>query len=54
MKTSSLALFVLAAGLLLSAQTIHVGQHVYYNGEGVVNIAADASMAGIRNIICRR
>jgi hypothetical protein len=45
MKTSTFTLFVLATGLLLSAQTIYVGQHVYYNGEGVVNIAADASMA---------
>lgn len=44
MKTSALTLFILVPALLLSAQTIHVGQHVYYNEEGVINIAVDASI----------
>jgi hypothetical protein len=45
MRTYWLILFIIAVGLMLSAQTIHLGQHVYYNGEGAINMAVDASMA---------
>ena len=45
MKAIRLILLMVIVSLILSAQTIHVGQHVYYNEEGAVNIAADASMA---------
>ncbi len=45
MKAIRLTLLIAATGFLLSAQTVHIGQHVYYNEEGAVNIAADASMA---------
>jgi len=45
MKVIRLSLLIVVTGFILTAQTIHVGQHVYYNGEGAINIAADASMA---------
>jgi len=45
MKVIRLSLLVVVTGFMLTAQTIHIGQHVYYNGEGVINIAVDASMA---------
>lgn len=45
MKMIRLSLLIVVTGFILTAQTIHVGQHVYYNEEGAVNIAADASMA---------
>jgi hypothetical protein len=45
MKMICLSLLIVVTGFILTAQTIHVGQHVYYNEEGAVNIVADASMA---------
>jgi hypothetical protein len=45
MKILRFTLTVMVTGLMLSAQTIHVGQHVYFSGEGQIDIAADAGLA---------
>lgn len=45
MKATRLSGIFLIAAVLLSAQTVHLGQHVYFNDEGAIDIAADASLA---------
>ena len=45
MKAIRLGLLFLTVALFLSAQTVHLGQHVYFNDEGAIDIAADASLA---------
>ena len=45
MKVIRLSAFFLIAALLVSGQSVHLGQHVYFNDEGAIDIAADASLA---------
>lgn len=45
MKIFRLTILVLITGLLLTAQTVYIGQNVYYNGQGSITIAVDASLA---------
>jgi hypothetical protein len=45
MKTFHLVVWILLAGVLLPAQTVHLGQHVFYNTEGPINLAVDAGLS---------
>ncbi len=45
MKIIRLILLIYIAGFMMMAQTIHLGQHVFYNEEGAINVAADAGLA---------
>lgn len=37
--------WMLVICVLLSAQTVHLGQHVFYNTEGPINLAVDAGLS---------
>lgn len=45
MKLVKIAMAMSLLTLMLSAQTIDLGNHVYYNEEGSINLAVDANMA---------
>jgi hypothetical protein len=45
MKLAKIALAMGLLTLMLSAQTVDLGNHVYYNEEGAINLAVDANMA---------
>jgi hypothetical protein len=45
MKILKIGLAVSLLTLMLSAQTVDLGNHVFYNEEGPINIAVDANMA---------
>jgi len=45
MKLLKIGFFLGLLTLMLSAQTIDLGTHVFYNEEGAINLAVDANMA---------
>ena len=45
MKIFRMTIILLVVSALITAQTEHLGQHVYYNSEGGINIAVDAGLA---------
>jgi hypothetical protein len=45
MKLLKIGFFLGLFTLMLSAQTVDLGTHVFYNEEGAINIAVDANMA---------
>jgi hypothetical protein len=45
MKLYRMTIILLAFAVIVTAQTEHVGQHVYYNSEGGINMALDAGLA---------
>jgi hypothetical protein len=45
MKLFRLTASLLAAAVLMTAQTEHLGQHVYFNAAGGINMAVDAGLA---------
>lgn len=49
MKLLRMTLLIGLVGLLVSAQTLEIGQKVYFNDEGYINIAVDAAYA-IQNL----
>jgi hypothetical protein len=45
MKLVKIGLALSLLTIMLSAQTVDLGNHVYYNEEGAINLAVDANMA---------
>ena len=45
MKILHTTIILLVVSVLIVAQTEHLGQHVYYNSEGGINMAVDAGLA---------
>lgn len=45
MKLFRITIFLLIAAIVVIAQTEHLGQHVYYNSGGGINMAVDAGLA---------